>query len=169
MQPINLDQPPRQNSGVTKQNDISLEIAGPPQLGELLPLVAACHLCEDISLSADIRGKSVERLLSDGMLGEVWLIKKSGHLIGYVVVCFGYSIELGGREVVIDEFYIEAPARGMGVGAEILGRLKEHMRAHNVVAIQLEVDQRNERAKSLYVRSGFSCRDKYQLMTIALT
>ena len=48
MQPINLDQPPRQNSGVTKQNDISLEIAGPPQLGDLLPLVAACHLFEGI-------------------------------------------------------------------------------------------------------------------------
>lgn len=168
MQPINLDQPQRQNSGVTKQNDISLEIAGLPQLSDLLPLIAACHLFEGISLSADIRNKSVERLLSDGTLGEIWLIKKCDHLIGYVVVCFSYSIELGGREVVIDELYIEAAERGMGVGAEILGRLKEHMRAHNVVAIQLEVDRRNERAKSLYVQSGFSCRDKYQLMTIAL-
>jgi ribosomal protein S18 acetylase RimI-like enzyme len=168
MHPISLDQPPRQNSGVTKQNDISLEIAGPPQLGDLLPLVTAYHLFEEISLSADIREKSVERLLSDGTLGEVWLIKKSDHLIGYVVVCFSYSIELGGREVVIDELYIEACARGMGVGAEVLGRLKEHMRTHNVVAIQLEVDQRNKRAKSLYVQSGFSYRDKYQLMTFAL-
>ena len=168
MQPISLDQPQQQNSGVTKQDDISLEIAGPPQLGDLLPLVAAYHLFEGISLSADIREKSVERLLSDGTLGKVWQIKKSDHLIGYAVVCFGYSIEHGGREAFIDEFYIEAPERGRGVGAQILGRLKEHMRAHNVVAIQLEVDQRNERAKSLYVQSGFSCRDKYRLMTIAL-
>ena len=168
MHSINLDQPPQHNSGVTKQNDISLDIAGPPQLGDLLPLVAACHLFEEISMSADLREKSVERLLSDGKLGQVWLIKKSDHLIGYVVVCFSYSIELGGREVVIDELYIEAPERGMGVGAEILGRLKEHMRSHDVVAIQLEVDQLNERAKSLYVQSGFSCRDKYQLMTITL-
>ena len=168
MQPISPEQPYRQNSKVTKQNDISLEIAGPPQFGDLLPLVAAYHLFEEISLSADIREKSIERLLSDGTLGEVWLIRKSDHLIGYVVVCFSYSIELGGREALIDEFYIEAPARGKGIGAEILGRLKDHMRAHNVVAIQLEVDPRNERAKSLYVQSGFSCRDKYQLMTIML-
>jgi ribosomal protein S18 acetylase RimI-like enzyme len=153
---------------VTKQNDISLEIAGPPQLGDLLPLVAAYHLFEEISLSAGIREKSVGRLLSDRTLGEVWLIKKSDHLIGYVVVCFSYSIELGGRGVSIDEFYIEVPERGKGIGAEVLGTLKEHMRAHNVVAIQLEVDQRNERAKSLYVQSGFSCRDKYQLMTMEL-
>ncbi len=168
MHSINLDQPTPHNSGVTKQNDISLEMAGPPQLGDLLPLVTAYHLFEAISLSADIREKSIERLLSDGTLGEVWLIKKSDHLIGYVVVCFSYSIELGGREAFIDEFYIEALARGKGIGAEILGRLKEHMRSHDVVAIQLEVDQLNERAKSLYVQSGFSCRDKYQLMTIAL-
>ena len=168
MQPINLDQQPLQGSGITKQNDISLEIAGPPQLGDLLPLVAAFHLFEEISLAADIREKSVGGLLNDGTLGEVWLIKRSAHLIGYVVVCFSYSVELGGREVVIDELYIEAPERGAGVGSEVLERLKEHLRDHNVVAIQLEVNQRNERAKSLYTQSGFSCRDKYQVMTIAL-
>ena len=168
MQPINLDQPSQQNSGVAKQNDISLEIAGPHHIGDLLPLVVAYHLFEEISLSADIREKTVERLLNDETLGEVWLIRKSDHLIGYIVVCFGYSIEFGGREVVIDELYIESPERGMGVGAEVLERLKELVRAHDVVAIQLEVDQRNERANSLYVQSGFSYRDKYRLMTIAL-
>lgn len=168
MKPINQNQSPQQNSEVTKQNDISLEMAGPSLLGDLLPLVAAYHRVEEISLSADIREKSVEKLLSDGTLGEIWLIKKSNHLIGYIVVCFGYSIEFGGREVVIDELYIESPERGMGVGAEVLGRLKELMRAHDVVAIQLEVGQQNDRAKSLYVNSGFSYRDKYQLMTIVL-
>ena len=96
MQPINLDQPPRQDSGVSKRNDISLVRAGPSQLGDLLPLVAAYHLFEEISLSAGIREKSVERLLSDRTLGEVWLIKKSDHLIGYVVVCFSYPAHLLG-------------------------------------------------------------------------
>ena len=168
MQPNNLDQSSQQNSGVTEQNDICLELAGPPQLGELLPLVAAYHQFEEISLSVDIREKSVERLLSDGTLGEVWLIKKFDQLIGYVVVCFGYSIEFGGRAAFIDEFYIEAPERGRGIGAEVLRKLKARMPAHDLVVVQLEVNQRNERAKSLYVQSGFSCRDKYQLMTIAL-
>lgn len=119
-------------------------------------------------MSADIRKKSIERLLNDGTLGEIWLIKRSDHLIGYVVVCFCYSIELGGRGAFIDELYIEAPARGKGIGTEILWRLKEHMLSHDVVAIQLVVDQLNERAKSLYVHLGFSCREKYQLMTTAL-
>ena len=168
MQQINLNQTSQQNSELTKQSDISLEIAGPSQLGDLLPLVAAYHHFEQISLSADIRKKSVERLLNDGTLGEIWLIMKTDLVIGYIVVCFGYSIEFGGREVFIDELYIEPPERGMGVGAEVIGRLKELMRTHDVVAIQLEVGQQNDRAKSLYVKSGFSCRDKYQLMTMTL-
>ena len=168
MQPIILDQPSRQDSGVSERNDISLAIAGPSQLGDLLPLVAAYHLFEEISLSADIREKSVEKLLSDGTLGEVWLIKKSDHLIGYVVVCFSYSIEFGGREAFIDEFYIETPERGRRIGTEVLGKLKERMCTHSIAAVHLEVDQRNERAKSLYLQSGFSYRDKYRLMTIAL-
>ena len=168
MQPIETDRPSQQNSRVKSQNDIGLEVAGPPQLRDLLPLVAAYHLFEEISLSTDIREKSVERLLNDGTLGEVWLIRKSDHLIGYIALCFGYSIEFGGREVVIDEFYLEASERGMGVGAEVLGRLKVLVSTHDVVAIQLEVGQQNDRAKSLYVKSGFSYRDKYQLMTLAL-
>ena len=168
MQSINLDQPSLQNSGVTNQDDIRLEVAGPPQLGDLLPLVTAYHLFEEISLSADIRERSIERLLNDGTLGEVFLIRKSDHLIGYIVVCFGYSIEFGGREIVIDELYIEAPECDMGVGSEVLGKLKKLMRARDVVAIQLEVGQQNDRAKSLYMKSGFLHRDKYQLMTIAL-
>lgn len=168
MQPINQGQPSQQNSVVEKQNEISLEAAGPPHLGGLLPLVAAYHLFEEISLSADIREKSVERLLNDRTLGEIWLIRKSNHLIGYIVLCFGYSIESGGREVVIDELYIKAPERGMGVGAEVLEKLKELVRVYNVAAIQLQVGQHNDRAKSLYAKSGFSYREKYQLMTIAL-
>jgi len=168
MRSINLDQPPQHNSGVTKQNDITLEVARPTQLGILMPLVTAYHLFEKISLSADIREKSVEKLLSNGTLGEIWLIKKFDKLIGYAVICFSFSIELGGRAAFIDELYIEAPARGKGIGTEILRRLKEHMRSHDVVAILLEVDQLNEPAKSLYVQLGFSCRDKYQLMAIAL-
>lgn len=168
MQPINQGQPSQQNSLVAKQNDISLELAGPPHLDDLLPLVTAYHLFEEISLPADIREKSVERLLNDELLGKIWLIRKSDHLIGYVAVCFSYSIELGGREVVIDELYIKTTERGMGVGAEVLERLKELVRAHDLVAIQLEVGQQNDRAKSLYVKSGFLCRNKYQLMTLAL-
>lgn len=168
MQPIEHDRPSQQNSRVKNQNDISLEIAGPHQLGDLLPLVAAYHHFEQISLTADLRKKSVERLLNDGTLGEVWLIRKTDLVIGYVVLCFGYSIEFGGRKVVIDELYIESPERGMGVGAEVLAKLKGLVRAHDVVAIQLEVGQQNDRAKSLYVKSGFSYRDKYQSMTIAL-
>lgn len=168
MQPNELDRPSQQNSRVKSQNNIGLEVAGPPQLRDLLPLVAAYHLFEEISLSTDIREKSVERLLSDRTLGEIWLIRKSNHLIGYIALCFGYSIEFGGREVVIDEFYVEALERGMGVGAEVLERLKELVRAHDVGAILLEVGQKNNRAKSLYVKSGFSCRDKYQVMALTL-
>ena len=65
MKPADVDQPPLQGSGSTNQNDINLELAGPGQLDKLLPLIAAFHLSEEISLSTDIREKSVARLLGD--------------------------------------------------------------------------------------------------------
>ena len=82
-----------------RYGDISLEAAGPEQLEELLPLVAAYHAFEEVESSQEQRRSSVARLLADKSLGGIWLVRKSDGLIGYVAICYSYSIEFGGRDV----------------------------------------------------------------------
>jgi hypothetical protein len=82
---------------MTSTPDITLELAGPTQLEELLPLIAAYHAFEEVESSSEQRRSSATKLLQDKRLGEIWLIRKLDGLIGYIAVCYSYSIEFGGR------------------------------------------------------------------------
>lgn len=150
---------------MTLHSEIILELAGPAQLEELLPLVAAYHEFEEVETSAEQRKNSVAKLLQDARFGEIWLVRKVDGLIGYIAVCYSYSIEFGGRDAFVDEFYIAAEERGMGIGGRVLKEIAALLRARGIVAVHLEVDGGNERAKSAYARAGFSSRDKYHVMS----
>lgn len=153
---------------MTLHPEIALELAGPAQLEELLPLVAAYHAFEEVETSAEQRRIAVGKLLQDKNLGEIWLARKLDNFIGYIAVCYSYSIEFGGRDAFIDEFYIETAERGMGIGGHVLKEIAKLMRARGIVALHLEVDGRNERARAAYARAGFSSRDKYHVMSLEL-
>ncbi len=153
---------------MTLHPEITLELAGPAQLEELLPLVAAYHAFEEVETSAEQRRDSVGKLLNDKNLGEIWLVRKVDSLIGYIAICYSYSIEFGGRDAFVDEFYIEAAERGKGMGRKVLMEVSALLRERDIVALHLEVDRTNERAKSAYARAGFSCRDKYHVMSLVL-
>ena len=153
---------------MTSTPDITLELAGLSQLDELLLLVASYHAFEDVESSPEQRRNSVARLLQDKFLGEIWLIKRLGSLIGYIAICYSYSIEFGGRDAFIDEFYVKAEERGKGIGSNVLKKIGAFLRERDVVALHLEVDGTNERAKSAYARAGFSSRDKYHVMSLVL-
>ena len=153
---------------MTSTPDITLKLAGPTQLEELLPLVSAYHAFEDVESSSEQRRSSVSHLLQDKSLGEIWLIRKLDNLIGYIAVCYSYSIEFGGRDAFIDEFYVEAAERGKGIGGRVLKEIAKLLQARGIVAVHLEVDGQNERARAAYARAGFSSRDKYHVMSLEL-
>ena len=153
---------------MTSAPDITLELAGPAQLEELLPLIAAYHAFEEVESSLEQRRSSVANLLQEKRLGEIWLIRKLDSVIGYIAVCYSYSIEFGGRDAFIDEFYVEAAERGKGIGSKMLAEVSALLRERDIVALHLEVDGANERAKSAYERAGFSSRDRYHVMSLVL-
>lgn len=153
---------------MTLHPETTLELAGPAQLDELLPLVAAYHAFEEVETSAEQRRDSVGKLLHDKNLGEIWLVRKLDIVIGYIAICYSYSIEFGGRDAFVDEFYVAAAERGKGIGGQVLKEIAELLRARGIVAVHLEVDGQNERARAAYARAGFSSRDKYHVMSLAL-
>ena len=154
--------------GMTLHPEIILELAGPQQLEELLPLVADYHAFEEVETSAEQRRHSVGKLLHDKNLGEIWLVRKVDIVIGYIAVCYSYSIEFGGRDAFVDEFYIAAAERGRGIGGRVVKEIAALLRARGIVAVHLEVDGGNERARAAYAQAGFSSREKYHVMSLAL-
>jgi hypothetical protein len=83
---------------MTLHPEITLELAVPVQLEELMPLVADSHSFEEVETSAEQRSHSVGKLLHDKNLGEIWLVRQRDSLIGYIAVCYSYSIEFGWRD-----------------------------------------------------------------------
>ncbi|WP_299493474.1 GNAT family N-acetyltransferase [Acaryochloris sp. IP29b_bin.137] len=142
------------------------QVANDSHVADLLPLVRAYHEFEQISLSEQQRHNAVLPLLApDSPVGRVWLIFTFGKLVGYVALCFGYSIELGGRDAFIDELFLVESARGQGIGKQVLDFVIRQAASLDIAALHLEVARANDRAKRLYSQAGFLARDRYHLMT----
>ena len=93
------------------------QVADASHVAVLLPLVRAFHDFEQIVLSPQQRLDALLTLLGpDSQFGRIWLIFISRKVVVYVALCFGYSIELGGRDAFIDELFIIEEARGQGLG-----------------------------------------------------
>lgn len=134
----------------------------------LMPFIRAYHDFEGITSTDLERKRSVAPLLSDENLGRIWLILDGGQPVGYIAVCFGYSIEFGGRDAFLDEFFIEQAARSRGLGRSALEAVKGEVVRLGVHAIHLEVARSNRGAKRFYATAGFQSRERFHLMSCEL-
>ena len=44
-------------------------------------------------------------------------------LAGYIIACLQYSFEYGGIVATVDEFYVEAQSRSLGIGSALFTQL----------------------------------------------
>lgn len=94
-------------------------------------------------------------LVRDANLGCAWLILDGASAVGYVVLCFGYSLEWLGRDAFVDEFYLREEYRGRGWGRATMAFVEEEARARGIRTLHLEVVQQNDTALQLYRTLGF--------------
>ena len=93
-------------------------------------------------------------LLEHDDFGVVYLVNDDQ---GYVVITWGYSLESGGREALVDEIYL--CQRGLGVGTQVMQALFEDLRGRGIVKMFLETERHNARARTFYARQGFEADD----------
>jgi ribosomal protein S18 acetylase RimI-like enzyme len=145
--------------------NILLELATLNDLGTLIPFVRAYHEFEEIESTPQQLEEALIPLLATEHAGRVWFINLDNERVGYVALCFGYSIEFRGRDAFIDELYIVSEQRGKGVGKDVLRLLGTEAKALGVKTLHLEVAYENNRAKHLYETVGFEARDRYTFMS----
>jgi ribosomal protein S18 acetylase RimI-like enzyme len=103
-------------------------------------------------------------LLENDNLGIVYLVETertgaSGStgvqetVCGYVIITWGYSIESGGREGLIDEIYLRQP--GQGLGSALFPQLLDALAPFELKVMFLETERGNDRARRFYQRHGF--------------
>ncbi len=94
-------------------------------------------------------------LLRDSNLGRVWLILDDGTPVGYLALCFGYSLEWLGRDAFVDELYLREEYRGRGWGSKAMVFAEEQARSLGVTTLHLGVVEGNTVALKVYERLGF--------------
>lgn len=131
-------------------------------------LVDEFHRYEGITVDVELRDAAVNVLLQpDATAGAIYLVKDTQHtVLGYIVLCFGFSIESGGKDAFVDELYLKPAARGRGVGKTVLNEIEGIARNAGVTKLHLEVSRDNSRAKHYYMKAGFAAREKYHLMSL---
>jgi GNAT superfamily N-acetyltransferase len=128
--------------------------ATPGDLDAVTALVA--EFCEVDAHEFDIERvqRALRPLLAADTYGVVWLLADDGPPTGYAVVTWGYAIESGGRDALLDEIYVRD--REHGLGGALLETILDDCRRRGLAQIFLETEQPNDRVRGFYARHGFA-------------
>lgn len=132
--------------------------AGPADLDTLLPLIAAFYEVDQHAFDESVVRAALGPLLTGDAVGQVWLITTdAGAVAGYAVLTWGYSLESGGREGLVDELFVQQ--RNTGLGGAALAALVEQARRAGCRVLFLETEAHNARVRAFYRRHGFAVQD----------
>lgn len=133
----------------------TLTLARAAEADRLLPLVVAFQAEAGIEQDEATRSAALIPLLEGSPHGAVYLVGPQRAPIGFVVVTFGWSLDLGGLDGCLDTIYIRPGVRGRGIGSEILLSLPRALSGAGLRALHLEVPRDDAAARALYERLHF--------------
>lgn len=97
---------------------------------------------------------ALEPLLANPGIGDVWILESDVPL-GYLVITWGWGIESGGKEALIDELFVIPEARNQGLATAMLQAAIERAQENGTKAVFLETELENPKSRDLYKRLGF--------------
>ena len=129
--------------------------AQPEHVEILLDSVRAYYAFDGIRFEPGSVRRAILQLLGTPALGEAWLIRDQGAVVGHFVVTFGFDLEFGGRQAILTELYLIERARGRGFGSAVLGFVEERLSAMGIRTLEVQAEDDNTEARRFYARAGF--------------
>lgn len=134
---------------------MQLRTAEPKDLNALVPLMRAFSEEVLAPLSVSHIQNALEPLLAEPAIGDVWIAEEES-ILGYLVITWGWGIESGGKEALIDEIYISPDYRNQGLASALVNASLDRARGLGTKAVFLETEVDNPSSRSLYERLGFT-------------
>jgi ribosomal protein S18 acetylase RimI-like enzyme len=75
---------------------------------------------------------------------------------GVAQLRFRYGVWRAGGDCLLEDLYVDAAARGAGLGQALVAAALDRARARGCRRVELDVNESNEAAQRLYGRFGFS-------------
>lgn len=149
-------------------NDITARIAGPEDFARLIAMVRDFYEEDSIPYQPDLVEPGLQAVLGNPSLGAVLLLSSDELAeVGYVTLGWCFSVEQGGRFVLLDELYLAPAARGRGWGRQALAVARDWAAGQGAAVIRLEVNHHNAKAKCLYLSAGYR-DDARDILTLSL-
>lgn len=152
----------------SSNSPLRTRVALPADLPLLMQHVADFYAEDQIVLRRERVQAGLQAQLADARNGTVLILSTpSLDFAGYINLGWCFSIEQGGRFVLLDELYLVPAARGGGLGRKALAIAADWAREQGAAVMRLEVNHHNPRAKALYLSCGYA-DDARDLLTLEL-
>lgn len=152
---------------------ISLQSPTVASMPRLLELSKFMHDHEALTFDVEHVTSAFSFLIANPEQGDVFLIRidqgDEQEIIGFVVLCYSFSIELGGQIAVIDQIFLQQDWRRQGVGSQILPKIEAHATEKACHAVILEVNIGNSGAREFYEQFDYMPRRQHCIMSKRLT
>lgn len=150
-----MEQPPSGATGAQVRQGVPADLDALMRLGERY--CAADHA----DWVPERARAAFEPLLDDDRHGVVLVVDLGGEVIGYAVLTWGWSIEAGGRESLLDEMYVDL--QGRGHGSALIEAVAATAQQHGAVRVFLETEAANAAARDFWLKRGFELEDSIWL------
>jgi diamine N-acetyltransferase len=140
--------------------NISFRTATVADVEALQNLVKQYYEFDQIPYVPDEIESGLRTLLSDGSLGQAWLVLQGTQPVGYVIFTYGFDIEFGGRLATITDLYLDPGHRRQDLGGKVLQRVETFCRSIGLRGLELQVESDNSEARALYKKFGFQPADR---------
>ena len=114
------------------------------------------------SVLAAVHERAFQAAVEGNPMMEGLVLELDGRIVGYGMLSFTYSCEVGGQVVLLEELYFKEEFRGKGLGQQYFQWVFD--RFGDAARLRLEVTDANPRAKALYQRLGFEVLDYVQMV-----
>ncbi|MGH8052432.1 MAG: GNAT family N-acetyltransferase [Stenotrophomonas sp.] len=149
-------------------NSITARVAGPEDFERLIAMVRDFYVEDCILYQAELVEPGLQSVLGNPSLGAVLMLSSEDVAeVGYVTLGWCFSVEQGGRFVLLDELYLGPAARGRGWGRQALALARDWAAGQGAAVIRLEVNHHNAKAKRLYLSAGYR-DDERDILTLSL-
>lgn len=131
--------------------------ATPEDFDLILPMIRSFYEIDRHPYDQDRVESGLRPLLAGEAPGFVIVVEDEADLLAYAVVTWGWAIESGGWDALLDEIFVTD--RGKGIGAEMMHHIMDRARAEGCRRMFLETESHNRAARIFYTRHGFDMDD----------
>ena len=142
----------------------AITLAKPDDLDRLEGLVMLCHQEMGIDVSPNQRRQGLAHVLANSPHAAAYLSGPVRAPVGYLMLSFGWSLELMGHYCTIDQIYVRSGVRGRGIASEVMTKLTSMLKSTDIKSIHIHASQENASSKRLFKRAHFRNGRTFTLM-----